>query len=326
MNFHLEFPVSSFSKKINYHHEILLMGSCFSENIGDAMKRYKFNTGINPHGILYNPASIAVALRSYINYTKVGEKDLFNSNGRWHSWQHHSRFSDIDKQACLDKINKSISAGTHLVRKGAWLFITFGSAFVYQHILTHQLVGNCHKIPPKEFTKSMLSVNEIINDYTLLIAELRNQNPDLKIVFTVSPVRYVRDGVVENNLSKALLIQAVHELVKLNEGVFYFPAYELVIDDLRDYRFYESDLVHPTGQAIDYVFEKFATASFDNETLELLNTIRKIVAAKEHKPFDKKADAHRKFKIQQLEFCEGLSKQYPYLNFEEEILFFSSEK
>lgn len=323
MNFHLQFPIPSFPEKIKYSQQFLFFGSCFAENIGETMQDYKFNVKINPHGVLYNPLSITVALRRYMENKEMQENNLFFANDCWNSWEHHSRFSNTDKQNCINEINSSISSAHEVLKNAEWLFITFGSAFVYKRKDTGELVGNCHKIPQKEFTKYLLTANEIILDYNNLINQLRQINPKLKIVFTVSPVRYMRDGAIENTLSKARLMEAVHGLVDQHTNAFYFPAYELVIDDLRDYRFYKTDLVHPNEQAIEYVFEKLMTATFDEETKSLFEKIKELKAAASHRPFNATTEAHKKFKSTYLDRCIQLKEKFPYLDLNEEVKIFS---
>ena len=319
MNFHLIFPIVPFEQKINYSQKHLFLGSCFAENIGEIMQLYKFNVQINPHGVLYNPASIAVALRRYITKEAMQENELFFANECWNSWEHHSRFSNTDKQTCLTELNNSISVANDFIKKGDWLFITFGSAFVYKRNETNEIVGNCHKVPQKEFSKQLLSVNEIVAEYKILLQNFKLINRKLKIVFTISPVRYMRDGVIENNLSKARLIEAVHELVQQHDNSFYFPAYELVIDDLRDYRFFKCDLVHPNEQAITYVFEKLMNTTFDEETKLLFEKIKEIITAKQHQPFNANTENYRKFKTVYLERCKQLQKEYSFLNLQDEF-------
>lgn len=317
MKFHLTFPITPFEQKINYAHAFLFAGSCFTENIGETMQQYKFNVKINPHGVLYNPASITVALRRYIENKPMLENELFYANECWNSWEHHSRFSNTDKQTCLTSINKGISSAHDFIKNTDWLFITFGSAFLYKLNSTGELVGNCHKVPQKEFTKQLLSSAEIIADYKKIIQQLKALNSKIKIIFTVSPVRHISEGVVENNRSKARLIEAVHELTQQQDNTFYFPAYELVIDDLRDYRFYKTDLVHPNEQAITYVFEKLMTTVFDDETKQLYEKIKDIVTARQHRPFNTNTEAYHKFKAVITERCSQLQKEYPFLNLEE---------
>lgn len=318
MKFHLNIDIPPFEQKINYSNKFLFAGSCFAENIGETMKMYRFEVKINPNGVLYNPASIAVALRRYIDNNTMQENELFYANECWNSWEHHSRFSNTDKQTCLRSINNGISSAHDFIKQSDWLFITFGTAFQYKQKSTGELVGNCHKVPQKEFTKQMLSISEIVADYKLLLQQLKGLNSNLKIIFTVSPVRHIRDGIVENNWSKARLIEAVHEIIQQHDNSFYFPAYELVLDDLRDYRFYKTDLVHPNEQAISYVFEKLMNTIFDDETKHLFEKIKDIITAKQHRPFNSNTEAYQKFKAVYMERCGLLQKQYPFLNFEEE--------
>lgn len=319
MNFHLQFPIAPFPQKINYSHSFMFLGSCFAENIGDLMNEHKFKTILNPHGVLYNPLSIAVALRRYMKIDFLTEDELFFANDCWNSWEHHSRFSNPDKQICLTNINKCISEAHTFLKNADWIFITFGSAYVYKK--NERLVGNCHKQTQKEFSKTMISISEMQDEYKLLLKELLAFNPKLKIVFTISPVRYIRDGVLENNLSKSRLIETVHQLTSKN--VIYFPAYELVIDDLRDYRFYKEDLVHPNEQAIKYVFEKFVSSNFEEKSIQLFNSIKEIITAKNHKPFHSNTDSHKKFQNNFLERCKKMQLENPELDLQEEISFFA---
>jgi hypothetical protein len=323
MNFHLQFPIKPFSEKINYKQKMLFVGSCFAENIGELMQEQKYNAMLNPHGILYNPISLSHAINSYIENKKQNENDLFFASELWNSWEHHSRYSNSNKQDCLNGINTEIQQAHVQLKNAEWLFVTFGSAYVYKHVERGAYVGNCHKIAQKYFEKKLLSADEIVKEYTKLLERLKKNNPSLKIIFTVSPVRYIRDGMVENNLSKAHLLSAVHELVNKHSNCFYFPAYELVMDDLRDYRFYKSDLVHPNEQAIEYVFEKFRESIFDDETNLLYAEIKNIINAKKHRPVNEQAEAHKKFKSNILTICAHLSKEHPYIDFTDELLFFS---
>lgn len=322
MNFHLQFPISVFPEKINYTHSSLFMGSCFAENIGSLLEKYKFKVQVNPNGILYNPLSIVAALRRYIENDQMKEGDLFFANECWNSWEHHSRFSDPDKQQCLSRINDAINSAHHFLKNAEWLYITFGSAFVYEK--NGKKVANCHKQPQKGFDKKLITASEIIKEYKHLISALKIFNPSLKIVFTISPVRYIRDGVVENNLSKAKLIEAVHFLA--GENVLYFPAYELMMDDLRDYRFYKADMVHPNEQAIGYIFDKLKATAFSEETHPLFEKIKEILAAKEHKVFYAGSEAHEKFKARYYDRCLDLNSAHPSLDLKEELSFFKDSQ
>jgi hypothetical protein len=321
MDFKLNFNVPPFPGKLNYEDKILLIGSCFAENIGDKLRYYKFNCVQNPHGILYNPLNAISSLNDCISNRRYTEADLFFANDCWNSFNHHSRFSNTNKEKCLEEINSSILEGHQCLKEAKWLIVTFGSAFIYKK--NGAQVANCHKIPQKEFTKEIISVEEIINSFTAIISQLTVLNSQLKILFTVSPVRYIRDGLVENNLSKAILLQSVHELVKQHSNCHYFPAYEIVNDELRDYRFFKEDLVHPNEMAVNYVWEKFTEAAFDEKTKDLYEKISEILIAKEHRPFNPEGELHEAFRKSYLNKVKKLKEKYPYLSVEDELNFFN---
>ncbi len=323
MDFHLSFPIKSFESKLNYKQKLLFVGSCFAENMGELMQQSKFDAVLNPNGILYNPQSILTAIQRYMSNEKYLEKDLFYANECWNSWEHHSRYSNPNKEICLAELNEQLNVAHHQLKQADWLFITFGSSFIYKHVETNQLVGNCHKVPQQQFEKLFLNSSAVIADYKILIEKLKDFNPKLKIVFTVSPVRYVRDGVIENNLSKAHLLATVHQLVNDYSNLFYFPAYELVIDDLRDYRFYKTDMVHPNEQAIDYVFQKLRDVLFDSETIDTFEKVTDILRASTHRPFNRDSDEFNKFKSTYLKRCKELQESNPTINLKKEEAYFS---
>ncbi len=325
MDFHLEFTPKPFDVKINHQQNLLLIGSCFTEQIGTKLSNHKFAVLDNPNGILFNPSSIAKSISSYINNKQYTEADLFYQNECWNSWEHHSRFSHPDKKICLAAINGSQNTAHDFLKKADWLLITLGSAFVYQ-LENNKVVANCHKVPTDKFVKRLLSADEIFADLQSMIENAVTFNQGLKIIFTISPVRHLRDGFVENNRSKATLIQAVHQLVEKNGNYFYFPAYELVIDDLRDYRFFAEDMVHPNYAATNYVWEKFMAACIDESSQQLMKEIAAIVAAKNHKPFNPTSEQHKKFLQTNLAKVKKLQQQFSYLNLEEEAAFFNSDK
>lgn len=224
MNFKLNFDVKSPARKINYSDKLFFIGSCFSENIAEQFDKHLFSVVSNPHGILFNPTSIVNALQDVINNKIYTEQNIFLEQGLWRSFHHHGQFSNADKTSCLAHINASLNKAHEQLKNSEYLFITLGSAFAYKHVQQQHIVANCHKIPAKEFEKFLISKEEITIAYKKLIAELKSFNPNLKIVFTVSPVRYIRDGLIENNHSKAILLQSIHELIALNENCFYFPS------------------------------------------------------------------------------------------------------
>ncbi|HEY1039350.1 MAG TPA: GSCFA domain-containing protein [Bacteroidia bacterium] len=324
MKLKLDFEIRPFEKKINPEDRLFFAGSCFSENIATLFERYKFNTITNTHGILYNPYSIAVSMSDCLLAKQYTEKDLFYANETWNSFHHHSRFSHPDKEKCLAGINEQITRAYAHLRSTDHAFITFGSAYAYKYLKTRELVGNCHKIPQQEFEKVLLTKEEIVENYQKLIRSLQNLNKNIHIIFTVSPVRYTRDGVVENNLSKAVLLQAIHELVNTNACCTYFPAYEIVNDELRDYRFFEEDMVHPNNMAINYVWERLVNAGFSEKTKELVNELELILKAVAHRPFNENSEGHAKFKAAHLKKCRDLASRFPLIDFSNEEKYFAS--
>lgn len=323
MDFHLEFTPKGFATKIKHHEQLLLIGSCFTENIGTKLKNHKFSVLENPNGILFNPVSITNSISSYIINKQYQSDDLFYENECWNSWQHHSRFSSPIQANCLQIINESQNNAHHFLKTANWLLITLGSAFVYE-LENKEVAANCHKVPTDKFNKKLLSSTEITATLQQMLTELYAFNPAVKIIFTISPVRHLRDGFIENNRSKANLIQAVHHLADSSDAIFYFPAYELVIDDLRDYRFYAEDMVHPNYAATNYVWEKFILTCIDEPAQLLMKEINIINAAKNHKPFNPASVQHKKFLQNNLDTVKKLTALYPYINFEAELLFFGN--
>jgi hypothetical protein len=331
MKFHLDFDIKKLSVPIDHHHRLLLIGSCFTENIGEKLKNYKFPVLQNPNGILFNPVSVAEALTDYIENTRFSQDDLFTFNEGWHSWKHHSRFSGITPEDALSKINSSTNEAHGYLKQADFLMITLGSSFVYTftekaiNAKTGSVAANNHQAPSDWFYRRLMTTEEVLHSLDNLIHRLFLFNPRLQIIFTISPVRHVREGVVENNRSKAVLIQAVHHLVDKFDKLFYFPAYELVIDDLRDYRFYAEDLVHPNYHATQYVWEKFVNACMDDKTRKLMEEIHAINLAFQHKPFNPTSTQHKKFLRSFYERTKSLQDQHPYLNFERELDFFDGK-
>lgn len=322
MEFHLEFTPKPFDIKISHQQKLLLIGSCFTEQIGNKLAHHKFRVLDNPNGILFNPISITKSILSYINNKQYSAADLFYQNESWNSWEHHSRFSDPDQQICVDGINASQNNAHEFLRSADWLLVTLGSAFVYE-LENKEVVANCHKVPTDKFNKRLLSVGEVVLALEQMGEELTVFNPSLKIIYTISPVRHLRDGFVENNRSKATLHLAAQQLTQ-RANTFYFAAYELVTDDLRDYRFYAEDMVHPNYAATNYVWKKFVAACIDESSQELMKEINSINAAKNHKAFNPASEQHKKFLQINLERVKKLEQQFPYINFAEEKIYFNS--
>jgi GSCFA family protein len=311
MNFILPFPLKKFTHQVNIKQAILLMGSCFAEEIGAMLEERKFNALTNPHGILYNPISICNALTDYMQDKKHTQADIFLHDELWRSFSHHGKFASADANACLENINHHISQAHHQLKEANWLFITFGSAFAYTN--DNKIVANCHKLPSSQFEKILIPKQQITDAWQKQLATLKEFNPQLHILFTVSPVRYMRDGVVENNRSKGILLDAVHTLTEQNTNCVYFPAYEIVIDELRDYRFFKEDLVHPNHLAVNYVWQKFTDALCDEETINFMADYEPILKSLQHRDLQEGTTASLKFKKQLEEKQAALKKKYPFV-------------
>jgi len=323
MNFFTPINIKSLDTPINYRNRILLIGSCFTEHIGNHLADVKFNVLQNPNGILFDPFSVCNSIISYIQNKQYTADDLFQLNEGWHSWQHHSRFSKPGRDEALELINQSQSKAHQFLRETDWLIITLGSAFVYKLAASGETVANCHKAQPQTFQKHLASIDEIISKFDETIHQLFQFNNHLRIIFTISPVRHLRDGVVDNNRSKARLIESVHHLVNKFNRLYYFPAYELVIDVLRDYRFYDIDLAHPNYSATTFVLEKFFESCLDEEARKLSDEIKKLVIARNHKPFNAESIQHKQFLQSQLIKTKQLQERYPFLDLDKEMEFFS---
>ena len=320
--FFLPIQIQPPAELVRYQQGILLTGSCFTEHIGNLLIDLKFNALQNPNGILFDPVSVADSLISYIEPRTYESQDLFYLNELWQSWRHHGIFSDIDQQVVLNKINQSQQAAHSFLKKANWLIITLGSSFTYILKEQNRGVANCHRAPANWFNKKLLPIDEMLAVLDEALHRLFDFNPNLQIVFTVSPVRHIRDGVIENNRSKARLIEVVHQLVNKFNKTYYFPAYELVIDVLRDYRFYDKDLVHPNYTATNFVVENFMEHYVDPESRLLAEEVRKLQISRRHRPLHPGTEAHRRFLRDQLEKTNELSEKYPFLNFETELKHF----
>lgn len=324
MDFLLPISLGALPRPIRYGDRILLTGSCFTEHIGDALRNWKFGVLQNPHGIQFDAASVASSLISYIGPRRYAAGDLVFLNELWQSWQHHSVFSGVDRDAVLRAINTSQERAHEFLREADWLIITLGSAFSYRLADGGQPVANCHRAPGKFFDKHLMTIEEIETALDGCLYQLRYFNPELKVIFTVSPVRHVRDGVVENNRSKARLLESVHHLVGKFDRLYYFPAYELVIDVLRDYRFYDIDMVHPNYPATQFVLEKFTEYGIDAASRPLMEELRKLGTARRHRAMHPQTEAHQRFMREHYEKAAALAARYSFLDLSEELAYFST--
>ncbi len=312
--------------KTGYPVKNIFMGSCFTENVGNRMAALKYNVDINPFGILYNPVSVANGLKILLQKKEFKSEDLINAGGLWHSFYHHGNFSDYDLNITLEAVNSRIRTSSEYLEQAGFLFITFGTSWVYKYKKTGQFVSNCHKIPANEFERTRLSVAEIVDDYLVLIQEIRKINPSVKVVFTVSPVRHWKDGAIENQRSKAVLLLAIDELIrKSGDFCTYFPAYEIVMDELRDYRFYAEDMIHLTDFAVSHIWEKFSESLIDGESREISIRVNKIVQAMNHKPLHRKSPEYVKFLEQMVLQVNQLIFDFPEIDLSTELSYFNSE-
>ena len=325
MDFQIPIQIPTIPKGVSYKDKIILTGSCFTEHIGDKLEELKFDILQNPNGILFDPHSVATSLVSYIQNKQYKESDLSQFNELWQSWQHHSRFSHIDKDECLRIINESQTRAHHFLKKANWLIITLGSSFSYRLTENNNPVANCHRAPAQWFRKHLMTIEETNTVLDNCLHQLFQFNPNLRIIFTISPVRHIRDGVIENNRSKGRLIEVVHHFVNKFDKLFYFPAYELVIDVLRDYRFYDIDLVHPNFPATRFVMEKFMEHCVDPVSQQISEEVQQIVTARKHKPFQPSTEAHKKFLGTHLQKTSELQQKYPFLALQEELNYFAGK-
>ena len=284
MKFRTELTPHKSVFSIDYSAYMLGIGSCFTENIGHKLTERQFQYHNNPFGIVYNPLSMAAQLDVLLSDKTYTQADLFTDNNLFHSWLHHGKYSGYDENNVLDKINIALAEARVFLKKTNILMLTFGSASVYGLKTDGQIVANCHKVPPQYFERRRLTVEEIVTKYSHIIHKINAQLPDIHVIITISPIRHLRDGLIENNRSKAVLLLAATELSHIFENIIYFPAYELVIDDLRDYRFFEPDMMHPTPQAIDYIWYFFKETFFDDTTKNTLKEIEKKNTRLAHRP------------------------------------------
>ena len=304
--FILPFEVSKAPFQISIRDTVLLIGSCFTENIGDKLIKHKFNALTNPLGVIYNPISLFNSLRMALD-AHLDQERIFEINQVYYHWDAHSAISDPSKKKLLMILEKQLKISQSFLKDASTLVISLGTSWVYRHRSSGQIVANCHKVPQKEFTKSLLAVEEITQNYSETIEVIRSVNPALNVVFTVSPVRHVRDGLIENNQSKGILIEAVRQIISDDPKASYFPSYEILIDVLRDYRFYKEDMIHPTDQAIDYIWAKFSRSYFDKETLNFIKQWEKLIKAMNHRPFHPETSAHQQFLVSTAETLKSLA-------------------
>ena len=317
MQFQTQIPLKKQPlNQIDYDSKILLLGSCFSENIGNKFSYYKFQSAQNPFGILFHPKAIETLVTNTINQKKYTKEDIFCHNERWHSFEAHSSLSSNDKEELLNSLNSEINSTYQQLQEASHIIITLGTSWVYREISTDKIVANCHKIPQKKFLKKLLSVDEISESLDAIITLIKSINSKVKFIFTVSPVRHLKDGFVENTQSKAHLISGIHQLIDYTRSnSFYFPSYEIMMDELRDYRFYKEDMIHPNQTAINYIWEKFSEVWLSENATKTIDKVAVIQKGLQHRSFNPTSEAHQQF-LKNLETKkETLAKAFPFMKF-----------
>ena len=317
MQLQTHIDIKPFEQKINHSQPILSIGSCFADNIAKRLQHSKFQTVASPTGILFNPESIARTIERFAQATKSEEalptkNQLRFSNGVWFSYDFHSSFSHTEADTAVNQMRTAVKVGADALSRAEVVIITFGTAFAYRLNESGEVVANCHKQPQSIFTRQMLNVDYIVRRYTEL---LQGALSDKRVIFTLSPVRHLGDGLEQNSLSKATLRVAIAEIVSSIKNAEYFPSYEIMMDELRDYRFYADDMAHPSKLAVDYIWEQFSECAFSGDTLELIKRIAQITSATEHRPFNPQSDAYRNFCQQMLQRIATLELSHPTLDF-----------
>jgi hypothetical protein len=311
--------------KIGYETSSIWIGSCFTENIGLRLRDLKFPHAVNPFGILYNPASIGNSLSILMEGRQFTPEDLRHGNGLWYSFFHHTSFSHPDPEECARQINDSINYSRTVLEKAGLLFVTFGTARVYRLKETGEIVSNCHKLPHNWFEHILLDAGMIIESWTNLISELVAFNPGLQIVFTISPVRHWKDGAHGNQVSKATLILVISKLREMFGNVLYFPAYEIVMDELRDYRFYDEDMLHINNQGVNYIWERFSDSYITPSAFPVMKEIKAIRQALDHRPFNPSTLQYRTFLDKTIARIDAVEKLIPSADFSDEKSFIASQ-
>ncbi len=315
MKLQTKIPLKRATKNlIDYQSNVLLLGSCFSENIGDKLNYFKFQSTQNPFGILFHPKAIENLITNTSNKKVYSSDDLIYQNEIWHSFDAHSSLSSASENELLNKLNVAISLTNKKIKEASHIIITLGTSWVYRYIETDTIVANCHKIPQKKFLKELLSVSEISESLARSISLIKSINSDAAVIFTISPVRHLKDGFIENTQSKSHLIAAIHTLVN-KQDVSYFPSYEIMMDELRDYRFYAEDMIHPNKTAINYIWRKFIDTWFSEETKSIMKEIDEIQKGLLHRPFHEDSKLHQQFLLKLEQKKSSLQERLPFINF-----------
>jgi hypothetical protein len=312
MQFRTKISIPKSDNPIDYNSKIVSLGSCFAENMAEKLDYFKFQNTCNPFGIIFNPVSIEKIILKAISQELFTEKDLFFHNERWNSFDVHSDWSNSNKEELIANLNAILKFLHQQISEATHIIITYGTSWVYRNIESKLIVANCHKVPQKQFNKEILSIETIEISIKNTIDLIQKVNPKAKIIFTVSPVRHLKDGFVENQQSKAHLIAAIHQIL---QSATYFPSYEIMMDELRDYRFYAEDMIHPNPVAIDYIWERFLETNISEESHSIIKEVETIQKGLQHRPFNPSSESHLKFKEKLREKITKLVSQYSFMKF-----------
>jgi lysophospholipase L1-like esterase len=316
MNFRTQIPIPPNLNPIDYNSKIVSLGSCFAVNMAEKFEYYKFQNSVNPFGIIFNPVSIEKLIYRIVNQVFFTEKDIFFHNERWHCFEVHSDLSNANKEEFLENLNVILKLSLIQLFQASHVIITFGTSWVYRNFESNTIVANCHKLPQNQFQKEILSVETIGNSIKNTIDLIQKINPDCNFIFTVSPVRHLKDGFVENQRSKSHLITAIHDAIKPQlPAVNYFPSYEIMMDELRDYRFYAEDMLHPSTIAIDYIWSKFKESTIAESDFPVMEQVDSIQKSLFHKPFNPNSESHLRFESKLKEKMTNLQFQYSFMKF-----------
>ena len=318
MQFRTQIPIPKSNHPLDYNSKIVSLGSCFAENMGEKFNYFKFENSINPFGIIFNPVSIEKIIDKAINAVLFTEEDIFFYNERWHCFDVHSDLSNGNSSDLINNLNAIVRSTKQEITEATHIIITYGTSWVYRNIESDSIVANCHKVPQKLFKKELLSVGENKENITNTIKLIHAVNPNCSIIFTVSPVRHIKDGFVENQWSKANLISAVHSVLNTEHykrQTEYFPSYEIMMDELRDYRFYAEDMLHPNPVAIDYIWKRFKETSISEDAFSTMDAVENIQKSLSHKPFNADSESHLKFETKLKEKITKLESQFSFMKF-----------
>ena len=321
MQFTTKIHISKSLYPIDYDSKIFSLGSCFAENIAEKFNYFKFQNIVNPFGILFHPIAIQTIIRRAVEEDFFAESELFFHNERWHCFDTHSDLSSANKEELLQNLNQNLSHLKSKIESASHMLITFGTAWVYKERTSEKIVANCHKVPQTQFEKELLSATQIEAAILDTISLLHRVNPNLNVVLTISPVRHLKDGFIENHQSKANLIIGVHQAIHRQpttgnqQLLTYFPSYEIMMDELRDYRFYAQDMIHPNQTAIDYIWKRFAETSISTAVLPIMDEVESVQKALSHKPFNPNSESHQKFLLQLNQRIVRLQEKNPTITF-----------